>query len=292
MSSKCSSNIKIFSTNGAGVKNGKQDSLKAEVRNTCANIVTIQETHCIEKGKIKMDNDFVVFEAIRTKKGGGTMIAIHEDLNPKLVSEYNDEFELLVVEINADDKEIRVISGYGPQENWAEEKRLPFFITLETEIEKAELAGKDIIIEMDANAKLGTKYIPTDPHEITPNAALLAGIIDRHALTVGNGNEKCKGTITRRRTTRDRNEQSVIDIVLFSIGLKKHLVSMIVDEEKLHVLTRIRKTKKGIRVKESDHNVIVTEFDCRVLKPKEREDYSVYNLKNKQCQLNFKKVHF
>ena len=185
-----------------------------------------------------MDQEFVVFEAIRAKKGGGTLIAIHEDLNPKLVEEYNDEFELLVVEINTEDLEIRVISGYGPQENLAIEKRLPFFIALETEIEKAELAGKSIIIEMDANAKLGSKYIPGDPPVMTPNGALLSDIIERHALSVGNGSEICKGTITRIRNTRDRNEKSVIDIVMFSADLKKHIKSMLVDEDRLHVLTK------------------------------------------------------
>ena len=54
---------------------------------------------------------------------------------------------------------MRVISGYGPQENWPEEKRMPLFIALETEIEKAALAGRSVIVEMDANAKLGNKYI-------------------------------------------------------------------------------------------------------------------------------------
>ena len=43
--------------------------------------------------------NFVVFEAIRKKKGGGTIVAVHQDLKPKLIEEYNDEFELLVVEI-------------------------------------------------------------------------------------------------------------------------------------------------------------------------------------------------
>ena len=43
-----------------------------------------------------MDREFVIFEAIRAKKGGGTAIAIHEDLKPKLIEEYSDEFELLV----------------------------------------------------------------------------------------------------------------------------------------------------------------------------------------------------
>ena len=95
-------NIKLFSTNGAGVKYGKVQSLNAEVKSTGANIVTIQETHCTQKGKIKMDKDLVVFEAIRTRKGSGTLIAIHKDLNPKLIEEYNEDFELLVVEIKTE----------------------------------------------------------------------------------------------------------------------------------------------------------------------------------------------
>ena len=57
-----------------------------------------------------------------------------------LIEEYYDEFELLVVEVSTKEKCIRVISGYGPQENWEEEKRLPFLIALETEIEREDLA--------------------------------------------------------------------------------------------------------------------------------------------------------
>ena len=73
----------------------------------------------------------------------------------------------------------RIITGYGPQEAWEEERRLPFFLKLEEEIVKAVMAGKAVIIEMDANAKLGRKHIPEDPHEITPNGKLLEGIIER-----------------------------------------------------------------------------------------------------------------
>ena len=35
--------------------------------------------------------DMVVFETIRNEKGGGTLIACHKDLKPKLVEEYDDE---------------------------------------------------------------------------------------------------------------------------------------------------------------------------------------------------------
>ena len=48
------------------------------------------------------------------------------------------------------------------------------------EIVKAELAGKSILIELDANSKLGNDIIPGDPHSQSENGKLLAGIIRRH----------------------------------------------------------------------------------------------------------------
>ena len=56
--------IKIFSTNAAGLISGKLDSLKNEIVSTNSNIVTVQETHSLGKGLIKMPAGFVVFEAI------------------------------------------------------------------------------------------------------------------------------------------------------------------------------------------------------------------------------------
>ena len=278
--------MKLFSTNGAEVVGGKVNSLKSAVRDVKANLITIQETHCRRKGKIQID-DFVIFEAIRKAKGGGTLIACHEDLKPKLIEEYEDDFELLVVEIKANEKDIRVISGYGPQENWPEEKRMPFFVALETEIEKAVLAGKSILIEMDANSKLGNTIIPGDPYEMSPNGAILAQIVERHNIIVGNGINTCKGTITRQRQTRARTEKSVIDLVLFSSDMLDYLVNIEVDEARKYVLTKVVKKKNGTRVQESDHNPIVTEFALKVELSNKDKKLEMYNLKNKACQKRF-----
>ena len=54
--------LKVFSTNCAGILS-KISSLKAQVKHTNANIVTLQETHCRTKGKIQIDG-YVSFEAI------------------------------------------------------------------------------------------------------------------------------------------------------------------------------------------------------------------------------------
>ena len=230
----------------------------------------------------------VVFEAIRSLKGGGTLVACHKDLKPKLVEEYEDEFELLVVEIEVKKKQIRVISGYGPQENWKEEKRMNFFTALETEIEKTMLAGKSIIVEMDANSKLGSKYISEDPHEMSPNGAILAAIVERQHLIVVNGSTTCKGAITRRRTTKRRIEESIIDIVLVSSDMMENLVEMKIDEDRKYVLTKVTQTKKGIKLQSSDHNTILTEFNLKLNSDQDAQKIELYNLKNVECQEKFK----
>ena len=165
---------------------------------------------------------------------------------------------------------------------------MPFFLKLEEEIVKATLIGKSVIIEMDANAKLGPNHIPEDPQNISPNGKLLEGIIQRQNLYVVNGSKKCKGNITRKRTTKNRVEESIIDIVLVSSDLIGHIESLEIDEDRRHVLTKIRKTKKGIIKKESDHNVLVTTFSDTFESSETKEKEEMYNLKNKECQKKFK----
>ena len=81
---------------------------------------------------------------------------------------------------------MRIIPGYGPQETWTEEERIPFFVSLEEEIVKASMSGKSILIQLDANSKLGPNIIENDPHNQSQNGRILAGIIKRNDLRVGN----------------------------------------------------------------------------------------------------------
>ena len=279
--------VTLFSTNAAGLKH-KVQSLKNEIKTKNCAIFTIQESHFQKKGMLNIDK-FAIFEAIRKpKKFGGTIIGIHESLEPILIEEYSDEFELLVVEVKISNREIRIMSGYGPQEGWDEEDKIPFYIALEKEINRAEMAGTEIMLAFDANAKLGKAFIEQDPHEISPNGKLLSEIVKRHALIVANGDkEKCSGAITRRRITTKGVEESIIDFVIFSKGLSKDFESMQIDEQKNHVLTRYKKRKKGKKLVKSDHNVILTKFKLMWQKNENQERIEMYNLKNKKCQKQF-----
>ena len=152
------------------------------------------------------------------------MLGVHVDLEPVLVKEYSDHFELLVIEIKINDLKIRVMSGYGPQENWEDHERTPFFEAVESEVASAELEGRSIIICMDANSKLGPDFIKGDPNPQSRNGKLLANILNRHALIVANGlEERSTGLITRIKHTTNGSEESVIDFVVVSSDLVRHI---------------------------------------------------------------------
>ena len=279
----------MFSANADGL--GKKiTSLKHELNETQSQIFTLQETQFRTKGRLKI-KDFIIFEAIRkNKEKGGSMTGIHESLEPVLIEEYSDKFELLVVEIKVAGKEVRIINGYGPQESWTNEEKMPFFVALEEEVSKARLEGKSIILELDANSKLGNKYIKDDPHPISPNGIVLSGIIDRHALIVANGlTQKCIGLITRKRSTVLGTEESIIDFVCISSDMMDCLVSIQVDENRNHVLTGFTKTKFGPKRHESDHNSIVTKFNLRWKKIVKPVKVEVFNFNNKEGQKLFMK---
>ena len=222
-------------------------------------------------------------------KFGGTLIGIHESLNPILIKEYSDTFELLVTELTIGSKDIRLISGYGPQDCWKIEDRMPFFTALEEEISKAEISGKSIVISFDANSKLGPDWIPKDPHEQSPNGQILAGVLERHALFVANGDkEKCQGTITRRRTTVDGEEISAIDFVILSHDMVGDFVSLQVDEAQKYSLTSVARTKKGTKCKESDHNSLITKFKIKYDPHIKKHRTEIFIFKDSRGQTTFK----
>ena len=61
----------------------------------------------------------------------------------------------------------------------------------------------------------------------------------------------------------DRTEESVIDLIIISADLIKDVKTVIVDERREHVLTKITKSKGIVTVVESDHNPIISELNLK-----------------------------
>ena len=56
-----------------------------------------------------------------------------------------------------------------------------------------------IILEMDANAKVGKEIIKDDPNAMTSNGKIMLDIIERHNLFIANAKDMCDGVITIER---------------------------------------------------------------------------------------------
>ena len=123
------------------------------------------------------------------------------------------------------------------------------------------------------------------------NGTILAGIIRRHGLVVGNGmKEKCTGLITRKRITTQSIEESIIDFVLISNDLTESVQSIEIDDQRKYVLTKHVKTKHGMKSTESDHNIIVTKLKLPWSKKTKKHAIELFNLKNVECQNEFRKL--
>ena len=143
--------------------------------------------------------------------------------------------------------------------------------------------GKSIILELDANSKLGPTYIKYDPHGMSPNGVILSGITERHGLVVANGvDKKVRGVITRRRCTVLRIEESAIDFVIVSSDIAEDLVTIVVDENKGNILISLTKTKNSIKQTESDHNSIISKFNLKWKEKVKVPQPEIFNFNDKQ----------
>ena len=102
----------------------------------------------------------------------------------------------------------------APQESDSEEKRRLFFARLDEECERAMLADVGVIIERDANSKVGSSIIKNDKHEISNNGKLLLDFVERRKLIIVISLDLCKGTITRMRKGKGILEESSIDFII------------------------------------------------------------------------------
>ena len=251
--------LSIVGTNSAGL-NSKKESFFSIINIIKPSIITVQETKHSKFRTLKIPG-YQTFERIRNgKSGGGLLTSIINDLNPVLIFSANDNIELLTVEVKVGNDKIRIINGYGPQEHDDTNSILIFWQEFEAEVIRAKDYNRNIIVQMDANAKLGSEVIYGDPHKMSNNGKLLNDIIERQDLVVLNALEICKGTITRERNFENKSEKSVIDYILVSRDLVQFVTEIKIDEEKEHVLARYVKSKYGTKVIVSDHNILSCKF--------------------------------
>ena len=140
-------------------------------------IITLQETKVNSHGTLRIPG-YQIFEKIRKGNGGGLLTAINNNLNPVLIQSENDSLEILIVQCEIKKElKIRVINCYGPQETESKEKLVEFWQGVESEILSSENAGCHVLVQTDANAKLGPEIVKNDPHQMSSNGKYLRDIL-------------------------------------------------------------------------------------------------------------------
>ena len=129
-----------------------------------------------------------------------------------------------MVEAQTGEVRTRFINAYGPQEASEDATKQEFYNQLDIEIKKSKVAGSLICIEMDANAKLGSKVILNDPHPQSKNGKLLENLIEDNDLVVVNGSALCEGLINRKRVTVASTEESILDYFIVCKEMFKRIL--------------------------------------------------------------------
>ena len=135
----------------------KHESLMNVLNTFLPSILTIQETFYNKKGMIKLKG-YQIFEVIREeRKGGGLITAVSDDLSPVLVTDRETSSEILTVQADVNGTSVRIINAYGPQESNDKynEEILTFWNDLENEVLKYFENKCAVLLQLDANAKVG-----------------------------------------------------------------------------------------------------------------------------------------
>ena len=170
--------LNIFYVNMNGFRS-KKDSLKQILCEHDVDILLLTETKVHTNSSIKLEG-YQLFSVVRSKRqGGGILVAIKYGLCSSIMVDKGEEAEFITVCLRFDDKHIRLVLVYGPQENDYVNKTRDFYDNVSVQVERANLAGDSVFLVGDFNAKLGTEIIRGESHQMSNNEAHLNDMMEK-----------------------------------------------------------------------------------------------------------------
>ena len=187
---------------------------------------------------------------------------------------------------------IRLVTAYGRQEvdrdqdghkdNQIKDK---FWAFLDREIKEAEEKEQGVILGFDSNCHPGPSVVKNDPMPgPNKNGQTFLDFLERNpCLIVVNSLNLCQGTITRKRTTVNGIEMSVLDFFITNSRTRPFISSMNIDEINQFGVANYVQTKKNKIAKFSDHYGLFMELQLS-FSPIKEERIVQYNFRNKSGQ--------
>ena len=174
----------------------------------------------------------------------------------------------------------RIANVYGLQESQCtDEETERWFYQLEKEY--ATCSNEPVIIIGDFNAHVGSDElgIKGNSHKVNRNGRKLRDLIERRNLSIINNSDVCKGLWTRVC----ESSKAAIDLAICNEAMMNKIKCMEIDEERVNVLTRIKKENGKYVEVPSDHNTITLQIESVKVANKSKEiRWNVSNIKDQR----------
>lgn len=286
---KKSKDVSMYYVNINGYQS-KRDSLEVIIKSIQPEIVALVETK-VGKNKVfkEWEPHYQCLKRNCSRGKGGIMCAFKNGTfkSARNVTSVDDD-RILTCRVEYDNRTVRVIVVYGPQETDELELRNDFYVKLGLEIEKCNNAGEGLLIIGDLNAKIKADEEKNILYD-SGNGRLLAETVHDFGLEVVNFSDCCRGTWTWTKRVRGVLNKSTLDYMLVDKEILKMIQELEIDEEKslcpFHKTNtktntkRVKGTKKGKKTKKgtkkivySDHNPLICKLGLLPSKVKTRKE--------------------
>ena len=101
----------------------------------------------------------------------------------------------MTVKLSFGSEKFRLILVYGPQEYSSESDKETFWHNIHVEVERGKLAGENLLLIGNFNAKLGRAFIPGDIYDISMNGNQLLDLWGSQRLCLLDIEEFADGTL-------------------------------------------------------------------------------------------------
>ena len=230
-------------TNIRGMK-GKKNGLTEILHDKDPHIFLLTETQLRSNVGMQIEGYQFFCRKREGKNGGGVGILVKNEIRDKIIPHISDRpIEIMWISVRRGNS-LPLFIGvyYGKQESRTSKDEIENEMSLLKEEIREMCNEGEIIIAMDANAKIGLLG-----EEISRNGRLILSVFQEEELHILNGSEKCTGKVTRRNT-KNHSEISAIDFVVASHEATVMIKKVTIDEDGLFKI-------KG-RTHETDHNTI------------------------------------
>ena len=244
----------------------KRNSLTETLHDHDPHLYLITETQLRSNVGMQIDGYTFYSRKREGKNGGGVGILVRNDVKNKTSPHISDRnLEMMWISLQRKARRPLMIGVYyGLQESRTNKNEIELEMSLlREEITEMQMEG-EILIMMDANAKIGLLG-----EEVSRNGKLILDVFQETGLCVLNNSSICKGRITRKNTGKE-NEISAIDFVIANQEMAALVTEMLIDEDGIYKI-------KGRN--ETDHNTICVELNINAMEREKVVKKTDWNLR-------------